>query len=471
MAILTTDIPARLDRLPFAAFHRRVVIALGVTWVLDGLEVTLAGTLASALQESPVMQFDPTDIGLANGVYLAGAVLGALLFGQLADRFGRKKLFTVTLLVYLLATAATGFSWNLASFAFFRFFTGAGIGGEYAAINSAIQELIPARLRGRVDLAVNGSFWAGAALGAIGSLTLLSPATLGVELGWRACFLIGALLGLIVLFLRRHLPESPRWLMTHGRGAEAHAVVDAIERDIAVPLQSVTTTVRLHDDHRATLADAARSLFVHHRKRALVALALMSAQAFFYNAIFFSWALVLTKFYGVSGDAVGWYLLPFCVGNVAGPLLLGPLFDQVGRRKMISATYALSGILLLIVGVLFARDLFSPIGLAVGLAVVFFVASAAASSAYLTVGETFPLEIRALTIAIFYAGGTGLGGIAAPVLFGRLVAGGERSDVFFGYALGSVLMLLAAGIVVRWGVDAERRSLEDVTRPLSHAAE
>jgi MFS family permease len=471
VTILTTDIPARLDRLPFAGFHRRIIVALGVTWILDGLEVTLAGTLASALQESPSLQFSPTDIGLASSAYLAGAVLGALLFGQLADRFGRKKLFTVTLLVYLLATAATGLAWNLPSFVLFRFFTGAGIGGEYAAINSAIQELIPARLRGRVDLAINGSFWAGAALGAIGSLTLLSPATLGVEFGWRACFLIGALLGLVVLRLRRHLPESPRWLMTHGRADEAHAIVTAIEREIGADLPPAIGTVRLHDDRRTTLGDVARVLFRHHRKRALVALALMGSQAFFYNAIFFSWALVLTKFYDVPGDTVGWYLLPFCVGNVAGPLLLGPLFDQIGRRKMIATTYALSGILLLVVGLLFARDAFSAIGLAVGLAVVFFVASAAASSAYLTVGETFPLELRALTIAIFYAAGTGLGGVAAPVLFGRLIAGGERAEVFGGYALGAVLMLLAAAVVARWGVDAERRALEDVTRPLSHVSD
>ncbi|MDB5367686.1 MAG: transporter [Rhodospirillales bacterium] len=469
MAILTTDVPARLDRLPFAAFHRRVIVALGVTWILDGLEVTLAGTLASALQESPSLQFNATDIGLANGAYLAGAVIGALVFGQLADRFGRKRLFTVTLLVYLIATAATGLSWNLSSFALFRFFTGAGIGGEYAAINSAIQELIPARLRGRVDLAVNGSFWAGAALGAIGSLTLLSPATLGVEFGWRACFLIGALLGLVVLRLRRYLPESPRWLMTHGRAAEAHDVVAAIEREIGTDLPPAIGTVRLHDDRRATLADAARVLLLHHRRRALVAISLMVAQAFFYNAIFFSWALVLTRFYQVPGDRVGWYLLPFCAGNVAGPLLLGPLFDRVGRRVMIAVTYALSGILLLIVGALFARDAFGATGLAVGLAIVFFVASAAASSAYLTVGETFPLELRALTIAIFYAAGTGLGGVAAPILFGRLIAGGSRMEVFGGYTLGAVLMLAAAAVVARWGVDAERRSLEDVTRPLSHA--
>jgi MFS family permease len=469
MPIRTTDVPARLDRLPFSAFHRRVIVALGVTWILDGLEVTLAGTLAAALQESPVLRFTPTDIGLANGAYLAGAVLGALLFGQLADRYGRKRLFTVTLLVYVVATAATGLSWDLWSFAIFRFCTGAGIGGEYAAINSAIQELTPARLRGRVDLAINGSFWAGAALGALGALTLLSPATLGIERGWRVCFLLGAVLGVVVLRLRRHLPESPRWLMTHGRIDEAHRVVEAIERDIGFVATTPAASVRLRDDHRATLADAARILFRDHRQRALVGLALMAAQAFFYNAIFFSWALVLTHFYGVPSQSVGWYLLPFCVGNVAGPLLLGPLFDLVGRRRMIAGTYALSGAALLLVGLLFARGLLDATGLALGLAGTFFVASAAASSAYLTVGETFPLELRALTIAIFYAAGTGLGGIAAPVLFGWLIASGARDEVLFGYALGALLMLLAAAVAARWGVDAERRSLEDVTRPLSHA--
>ena len=358
-AIVETDIPARLDRLPWGRFHTLVVVALGVTWILDGLEVTLAGTVAGALKQSPVLQFSNTDVGLAGGAYLAGAVLGALFFGWLTDRLGRKKLFFITLTVYLLATAATAFSWNLWSFLLFRFITGAGIGGEYAAINSTIQELVPARVRGWTDLVINGSFWIGAALGALGAIVLLDPAVIDPEHGWRAAFLIGALLALIVFFMRLWLPESPRWLMTHGREKEAEEVVAGIEARLraeghVIP-DAPLTKVRLRTRSHTPLGDVWHTLVHAHRQRALVALALMAAQAFFYNAIFFTYALVLTTFYGIPSEHVGWYILPFAAGNVLGPLLLGRLFDTIGRRPMIAFTYAMSGILLAVTGWLFAQ--------------------------------------------------------------------------------------------------------------------
>jgi MFS family permease len=470
--IIECDVPARLDRLPWGRFHTLVVAALGITWILDGLEVTLAGAVAGALQDSPSLGFTASDIGLVGGAYIAGAVLGALFFGWLTDRLGRRKLFFITLAVYIVATIATGFSWNVWSFALFRFFTGAGIGGEYAAINSAIQEFIPARYRGHTDLAINGSFWAGAALGAGGSIVLLDTALVGPDLGWRLCFIVGGVLGLVVLFMRAWLPESPRWLMMHGRVAEANEVVAGIEQrwttldgaNESGPL----ACIRLYN-RRPSFTDIARALFHLHRRRSLVGLSLMTAQAFFYNAIFFTYALVLRDFYGVPSEHVGWYLLPFAAGNVLGPLLLGRLFDTLGRKPMIVFTYAISGLLLLLFGELFRQGLLTGATQTLAWSVVFFFASAAASSAYLTVSETFPLEMRAVAIAVFYAIGTGLGGIAAPILFGLLIETGSRENVFIGYALGAVLMIAAAAVQAKWGVAAERRALEEVARPLTAA--
>jgi MFS family permease len=471
--IVTTDIPARLDRLRWGRFHTLVVVALGITWVLDGLEVTLAGAISPALKESPQLAFSNADVGLASSAYLAGAVLGALFFGWLTDRLGRKRLFFITLAVYLVATAATALSWNLWSFALFRFFTGAGIGGEYTAINSTIQELVPARYRGWTDLVINGSFWLGAALGAAGSIVLLDPALLAPDLGWRLAFLIGAVLGCVIFLMRLWLPESPRWLMTHGRIDEAKAAVDDIEArlragghafgDEALPV------IRLRTRRSTPLAEVARTLFRVERRRTLVGLSLMAAQAFFYNAIFFTYALVLTDFYGIRADHVGWYLLPFAAGNFLGPVFLGRLFDTVGRRPMIAATYAVSGVLLAGAGYLFAIGALSATGQTIAWMVIFFVASAAASSAYLTVSETFPLEIRALAIAFFYAIGTGIGGVAGPWLFGALIDTGSRWSLFGGYLFGAALMLAAAVIAARFGVAAERKPLESVARPLAAA--
>jgi MFS family permease len=466
--IVDTDIPARLDRLPWGGFHTLVVAALGITWILDGLEVTLAGALSGALKESPSLQFSNTDVGLASSAYLAGAVLGALFFGWLTDRLGRKKLFFITLSVYLVATAATAFSWNVASFALFRFITGAGIGGEYAAINSTIQELVPARVRGWTDLMINGSFWLGAAIGALGSLVLLDPDVINPDFGWRLAFLIGASLALVIFFMRMWIPESPRWLMTHGRPEEAARVIAGIEaRFPSLPPAKDLPRVRLRMRHSTPLKEVVQTLFGQHLQRTYVGLSLMAAQAFFYNAIFFTYALILTDFYGIASDHVGWYLLPFAVGNFLGPVLLGRLFDTLGRRPMIAFTYIVSGLLLAATGWLFARDLITAETQTLCWMAIFFFASAAASSAYLTVSETFPLEIRALAIAFFYAIGTGIGGIVGPWLFGVLIDTGSRASVFGGYLLGAVLMILAGCVAWRWGVAAERKALEAVARPLT----
>jgi MFS family permease len=469
--LIETTVPARLDRLYWGRFHTLIVIALGITWVLDGLEVTLAGAVAGALKESPVLKLTNAEVGLASSFYLAGAVAAALLFGWLTDRLGRQRLFFITLAVYLVATAATAFSWNFASFALFRLLTGAGIGGEYTAIASTIQEFVPARYRGWTDLVINGSFWIGAALGAGASIVLLDPSVLPQDYGWRAAFFIGAALGLGILVMRTWIPESPRWLMTHGKPDEAHEILDSIENrhradGYHVPDEE-PETFRLTSRRFTPLDEVWQTLFHTHRRRTFVGLVLMSAQAFFYNAIFFTYALVLTDFYGIDAGQVGWYLLPFAAGNFLGPLLLGRLFDTVGRRPMIAITYALSGVLLALTGALFAAGTLSATGQTIAWTVIFFFASAAASSAYLTVSETFPLEIRALAIAFFYAVGTGIGGVGAPWLFGALIDTGSRLSLFAGYLLGAGLMLAAAIVAARYGVAAERKPLEAVATPLS----
>ena len=469
--VIETSIPARLDALTWSGFHTRVVLALGITWILDGLEVTLAGALSGALKESPTLQFSNFDVGFSNSAYLAGAVVGALGFGWLTDRIGRKKLFFITLALYLTATAATALSWSVASYALFRFLTGAGIGGEYTAINSTIQELVPARYRGWTDLVINGSFWIGAALGATSAIVLLDPHLLGPDLGWRLAYLTGACLGLIVFVMRMWIPESPRWLMIHGHPEQAHAIVEDIERSVTGhvqdPRQHVWPKIKLRMRDHTPLREVAHTLFSLYRQRSLVGLVLMIAQAFFYNAIFFTFALVLTDFYGIAADQIGWYILPFAAGNFLGPLLLGRLFDTLGRRAMIALTYGASGALLALSGYLFSIGVLSAETQTIAWMVIFFFASPAASAAYLTVSETFPLEVRALAIALFYAIGTGIGGVAGPALFGALIDTGSRNSVFAGYLLGSALMLAAALIAWRYAVAAERRPLESVARPLA----
>ncbi|MBP2705136.1 MFS transporter [Microbispora sp. RL4-1S] len=472
MPQISTDIPARLDRLPWARWHWMVLVGLGTVWILDGLEVTIVGVIGPRITDSGSgLGLTDSEVGIAAGVYVAGACLGALFFGHLTDRFGRKKLFIATLALYLAATVATAFSHDAWYFFLCRFFTGSGIGGEYAAINSAIDELIPARVRGTVDLVVNGSFWLGTALGALVAIPALNTALFPADLGWRLLFGLGAVLGVGILLVRRLVPESPRWLFIHGRDREAEDIVSGIERlvreesgrDLGPARGSITIKQREH----TPLTEVAATLLRRYPKRTTVGLALFVGQAFLYNSIFFTYALVLSTFFKVPDSGTAWYLIPIAVGNFLGPVLLGRFFDTVGRRVMIGGTYVLAGLLLIGTALLFDAHVLSPVTLTACWMAVFFFASAGASSAYLTVSEIFPMETRALAIALFYAVGTGLGGIIGPVLFGRLVESQNVGNVVLGYVVGAVLMI-AAGLV-EWfmGVEAARRSLEDIAQPLS----
>jgi MFS family permease len=442
-----------------------VVIALGITWLLDGLEVTLVGAVANVLREPETLHLREAQIGAAVSAYLAGAVLGALFFGRLTDMLGRKKLFFVTLTVYLSASFLTAFANGFVSFAIFRFFTGAGIGGEYSAINAAIDELLPARVRGRADLAINGTYWLGAALGSLGTLVLLDPNIIPPWLGWRLCFGLGATLGLVILFTRRHLPESPRWLIMHGRVNDAGQTVRAIEEKVSAEghvLGPPLAVARVDTRADTSWGRILRVLFVQHRRRAILGFVLMVAQAFAYNGVFFTYPLVLGRFYDVPADDIGLYLLPFAFGNLFGPLLLGPLFDRIGRRFMIATTYTLTGVLLALTGLAFAKDIVDSTELTAMWCLVFFFASAAASSAYLTVSELFPVELRGMAIAVFYAVGTGAGGVLAPALFGALVGTGSRMGVLNGYLVGAGLMVLAGMVAAFLALPAEKRSLEEI---------
>ncbi len=462
-------VPARLDRLPWGRWHWLIVISLGATWILDGLEVTLAGSLGGILTHRETLGLSDAEVGASATVYLAGAVLGALLFGYGTDRLGRKKLFFITVAVYLTATGLTAFSWSFASYAFFRALTGAGIGGEYAAINSAIDELIPARVRGRVDLMINGSYWIGAAMGSAATVVLLDPRWLPAWLGWRLAFGIGATLGLAVIFFRRWIPESPRWLMIHGRNAEAERIVDEVEQTISAETLPAheTPPTRIRTRTHTPWREIWHTVVHQHRRRSFLGFVLMSTQAFFYNAIFFTYGLVLMRFYDVPAQNVGGYLLPFALGNILGPFLIGHLFDTIGRKQMITTTYALSGILLALSGWLFHAGMLTAQTQTLAWMIIFFVASAAASSAYLTVSEIFPLEIRAMAIAIFYAIGTLAGGVGAPLLFGWIIGTGSRTALFIGYLIGAVLMIFGALVEAWIGVPAERQALESVAAPLS----
>lgn len=467
---INTCIPARLDRLPWSRWHWLIVIGLGITWVLDGLEVTLAGTLGGVLKSA--LQMTDSQVGQSATFYLAGAVIGALGFGWATDRLGRKKLFTLTLLVYLLATGATALSWNFTSYSVFRFITGLGIGGEYAAINSAIDELIPARLRGRIDLIINSTYWLGAALGAAVTVVLLNGHFARPNLAWRFAFGLGVILGAVILFLRHFVPESPRWLVIHGRNKQAEKIVGDVEgivaketgRDLPHPEENA---VEIHTRTHTPLKEIWEAMMREHRSRSLLGLTLMAAQAFFYNAIFFTYALVLERFYHIPPIKAGYYIFPFALGNVLGPVLIGHLFDSVGRKKMISLTYALSGVLLAITGLLFAQNVLTAITQTICWTCIFFVASSAASAAYLTVSEIFPLEVRAMAISVFYAIGTLIGGVAAPALFGALIESGSRSKLLGGYLGAAVFMIVAALTEMKIGVAAEGQSLEKISKPLS----
>jgi MFS family permease len=469
-----TNIPARLDRLPWSRWHWLIVIGLGTVWILDGLEVTIVGAIASRLQEKDALGLSASQIGFAATLYVIGACCGALFFGRLTDKFGRKKLFMVTLGVYLIATVATAFAPSMVWFGICRFFTGAGIGGEYAAINSAIDELIPARVRGTVDLAINGSYWIGTAVGAALSLVLLDKSIFASDLGWRLAFGIGAVLGVGIMLVRRFVPESPRWLMIHGRDDEAEEIVQDIERQVkdstGDDLKDVRDkTIKINQRESIGFGVIAKTVFKVYPKRTIYGLALFIGQAFLYNAIFFTYALVLSTFYKVDSGKVGLYLIPFAIGNFLGPVVLGRLYDTVGRRKMISSTYILSGILLFITALLFKAGTLNATTQTIAWCVIFFFASAGASSAYLTVSEIFPMESRAMCIAFFYAVGTGLGGAVGPLLFGALINTKHVTPVFWGYVLAAGLMAAAGVVAAFLAVDAERKGLEDIATPITAA--
>ena len=469
---IETRIPGRLDRLPWSRWHWMIVVGLGTVWVLDGLEVTIVGVIATRLTK-PESGLGLTDsqVGLAAAIYVLGACLGALFFGYLTDRFGRKKLFMITLVLYLLATVATAFSRTALVFYACRFFTGAGIGGEYAAINSAIDELIPARLRGRVDLMINGSFWLGTMFGAALALVLLDTDRFAADLGWRLAFGLGAILGLGILLVRRHVPESPRWQFIHGHNDAAEELVagieEEVERETGKELEEVTDSIKIRQRKSIGFGVIAHTAFKRYPKRTVLGLSLFIGQAFLYNAVFFTQALVLSTFFKVSDDMVPVYIIPFAFGNLLGPLLLGRLFDSVGRRPMITLCYVTSGVLLIGTGLLFNAGALSATTLTACWVVVFFFASAGASAAYLTGSEIFPMETRAMALAFFYAVGTGIGGVTGPALFGKLVETGKEINVFWGYLLGAVLMIGAG--VAEWfiGVEAAGKSLEDVAKPLT----
>ena len=474
MAVLRTNIPQRIDRLPWSRWHWTIVVGLGITWILDGLEVTVVGSIGSRLQDKEALSLTPQDVGGAATAYLIGAVLGSLVFGYLTDRFGRKKLFIITLAWYMLATLATAFSWNFASFIVFRFLTGFGIGGEYSAINSTIDELIPSARRGWVDLAINGTFWFGAILGSGASIVLLNPQVVDQHYGWRIAFGMGAILAFGIIFVREAIPESPRWLLTHARADEASATLDRIEATIRAErggrtLPEPQGDMQIDPDRRHGFGAVWKTMVHTYPKRTIVVFTLMIAQAFIYNAFFFTNSLVLTTFFKVAAQNVGYYTLPFAICNLCGAILLGQLFDTVGRKPMISLTYGLSGIMLLITGLLFVRGALDATTITICWSATFFLASAGASAAYLTVSEIFPLEIRAMAIALVYSVGTAIGGAVGPAFFGALVATKQPSSVFIGYAVATVLMVGAAVVELVFGVEAARQKLEDVAAPLSAA--
>ncbi|GAA4501785.1 MFS transporter [Actinoallomurus oryzae] len=469
---IETDVPARLDRLPWARWHWLILVGLGTVWILDGLEVNVVGVIGPRLtSKAGGLGLSDAQVGLGAALYVAGACAGALVFGYLTDRFGRKKLFLVTLAVYLLATVATAFSFTPLWFYLCRIVTGMGIGGEYAAVNSAIDELIPARLRGTVDIVVNGSFWLGTTFAALLSVPVLNASLLPENVGWRLLFALGAVLGVGILFVRRIVPESPRWLFIHGREREAEEVVRGIEREVTDesgrPLGAVDEKITIRQRHTIGFGEIVRTAVNRYPRRTVLGLSLFVGQAFLYNAVFFTYALVLSKFFKTPDDHAGWYLIPIGLGNFCGAFVLGRLFDRLGRKVMISGTYILSGVLLIGTAMLFRGGHLSAVTLTVCWVVVFFFASAGASSAYLTVSEIFPMETRAMAIAAFYAVGTALGGIIGPLLFGKLVDTGHASTVADGYLLGAGLMIIAGIVELVIGVEAAGRSLEDIAAPLS----
>ena len=471
-AVIETQVPARLDRLPWSRFHWLVVIGLGTVWILDGLEVTIVGSIGARLTEPGAgLGLTKSSIGTAAAVYVAGACLGALLFGQLTDRFGRKRLFTITLALYILATVATAFSFAPWYFFLARFITGMAIGGEYAAINSAIDELIPARVRGRVDLIINGSYWLGAAIGGVGSIVLLDKAIFSADFGWRLAFGIGAVLGLAMILVRRNIPESPRWLFIHGRAEEAERIVDEIEaavvKETGSPLEEPDGSIKVRQREVIPFREIAQVAFSKYPRRAILGLALFVGQAFLYNAITFDLGTILNGFFRVASGAVPLFVLLFAAGNLLGPLTLGRLFDTVGRKPMISLSYLGSAAMAVVLGILLLGGTLDKWSFIALVGATFFLASAGASAAYLTVSEIFPMETRALAIAFFYAVGTAIGGITGPLLFGNLISSGKISEVATGFFIGAAVMAVGGIAEIFLGVRSEQRALEDIATPLT----
>jgi MFS family permease len=473
-AVIETDVPARLDRLPWSSFHWRIVIGLGTVWILDGLQVTIVGAIAPRLTEAGSgIHLTSAGVGLAGALYVAGACLGALFFGQLTDRYGRKRLFMVTLGLYIVASVATAFAFAPWYFFLFRALTGFAIGGEYSAINTAIDELIPARHRGAVDIAINGSFWVGAAAGAVGALLFLDENLFAADLGWRLAFGIGAVFALAVLLVRRHVPESPRWLFIHGRDEEAERIVDEIEAQVRaevgneLPPPAFKITVRPRDV--IPFREIAAVAFGRYPKRAMLGFALFIGQAFLYNAVTFDLGTILHDFFGVGSGSVPLFLVLFALSNFLGPLLLGRLFDTVGRKPMIAGSYLGSAAIVVALALLLRSGSLDTTSFMALIMATFFFASAGASSAYLTVSEVFPMETRALAIALFYAVGTAVGGISGPLLFGQFIHSGSAVQVATGFLIGAAAMALGGIAELRYGVRAERRSLEDIATPLSAA--
>jgi MFS family permease len=469
---IQTRIPARLDRLPWSRFHWRVLLGLGTVWILDGLEVTVVSSVAARLTEhGSGISLSAADVGIAAALYVTGACLGALFFGQLTDRFGRRKLFLLTLGIYVAATVATAFSFAPWYFFAARLLTGAGIGGEYAAINSAIDELIPARVRGRVDLVINGTYWLGSAAGAALSIVLLNTSLLPVDIGWRLAFGIGALLGLTIMLVRRHVPESPRWLFIHGREAEAERIVDAIEQDVEreteQPMPDADKEITIRQRRTIGFATIARTAFRAYPKRTVLGLALFVGQAFLYNGVTFDLGTLMHTFFGLTTGVVPVFIVIYATGNFLGPVTLGRLFDTVGRKPMICLAYLGSAVMTVPLALLFAGHAVNEWGFLALLVGTFFLASAGASAAYLTVSEVFPMETRALAIAFFYAVGTALGGIIGPLLFGGAVASDDRGRVAVVFLIGAGVMALGGVAELFLGVRAEQASLEDIAKPLT----
>ncbi|WP_416566569.1 MFS transporter [Nocardia testacea] len=473
MTTVRTRIPARLDRLPWARWHWMIVVGLGSVWIIDGFEVTVVGSVATRLSEpgSGLAISSAQVSGLAAAMYVAGACVGALVFGRLTDRYGRKKLFIVTLVVYLVATALTALSFSVWWFVLFRFLTGLGIGGEYAAINSAIDELIPSRYRGRVDIVINGTYWLGASGGALLSVAALNPQLFAPNIGWRLMFGMGVIFGLLVLVVRRQVPESPRWMFIHGRDRQAEELVDAVEeqvrRDTGADLSPATETIEVRQRRSTGFGEIASVMFRKYPRRSALGLALFIGQAFLYNAVTFNFAVILGESFDVPSERTGYFYAVMCLGSFFGPLLLGRYFDTVGRKPMIAGSYLGSGALLLLTALLLVRGDLTAVTLTACWTAVLFVASCGASSAYLTVSEIFPMETRAMAIAFFYALGTAAGGIAGPLVFAELTGDGDAGRTALAFTIGAVMMMLGGIVELFFGVSAEQRSLEELAAPLS----